>query len=82
MYWTPAPAYDPVIPTRKEMSLVTKASAVGGISARRGNKTRRMKKLYSISSRCRNNCFKLFLRVMAIIGKEVLSVNTGKSVKK
>ena len=50
--------------------------------AKSGKKRRRMKKEYSASGLERKSCFKLLRRVMVMMGKLVLNVNTGNSDKK
>lgn len=50
--------------------------------AKSGNNSRRVKKEYSTSGLVRKSCFRLLRSVMVMIGKLVLSVNTGNSDRK
>ena len=60
---------------------MTKLPATGGIIARRGKTHWRVHQEYILPS-VRNSAFKLFLNVIAMIGKLVDSVNTGNKLRK
>ena len=84
MYWMPAPAKAPVMETRRPRFSVAKATRAGGKMATVGNKSlltpagrpaiRSEASLVMVSI--------LFLRVIAMIGKLVDRVNTGKRARK
>ena len=63
------------------MWLVINATIIGGIIVAMGKIILSTKKEYVLPS-VRHNVFKLFLRVIAMIGKLVLRVNTGNRARK
>ena len=84
MYWMPAPAKAPVIETRTPRFSVAKATRAGGKMATVGNKSLLMPgaRLAIRSEASLRMASILFLRVIAMIGKLVARVNTGKRARK
>lgn len=82
-YWIPVPAKEPVNSISTPMSSKKYVSSSGGITVTIGNSTFLNTKLYdSRREVSKKRLWRLFLNVMAIIGKLVESVNTGKRARK
>ena len=84
MYWMPAPAKAPVIETKTPRFSVAKATRAGGRMATVGNKSLLMPgdRPAILPEASVKMVSMLFLRVIAMMGKLVERVNTGKSARK
>lgn len=82
-YWMPVPAYEPVNSINILISSKKYVSNTGGTTVIIGNRTFLKTKLYDSNLVVsKNKLCKLFLKVIAMIGKLVERVNTGNKARK